>query len=634
MSDQEEQQENEGQDEVVLEEQVPEGEEVVADKDLGALGMVPEKAAEEQTKDKEGDEDKEDNNEKEQEEEDEEFPVDPNDPALAARVAYIRQLREFFKELSLYYRGKRLPKGGKELAALKKAFLEKGQEQVANATYSANGKTLTLLNRNGKLKYTIQMQAYRPPTREEQEAALEKQKRQITKAEGVYEAAIGELHRVSKTAIHGDIKTAQRRVAEADRLIQSLKHPERAITTYESVEIREIDFNRPFDVHKTLAYALHVASQKLQKTYAVPSDEAEEEAPPPEEVVGAKKRAILFAGKPLGTYDFLSSFYVNPFEYKGHEYTTAYQAIMATMADKFGEDETAEEIRNTEDPEAIDLTWDKVEGATQKTWNMQLESTIIKINRAKFAKNPKLAARLLKTGEARIAAVPPENETDAFQGIGLTEENPNALKKSRWKGKNIYGMALEQIREELAVVAVAEPTTEPAVTAKPRQLVRRVAATETTTTTAPVPTATETTTTTAPVPTATETAKPRRLIRRLIPLSATETASAVASKTVAVATQGVRNAAAAVTKGASNATTIVAKGATAATAAVAKEASNTATAVAQGASAATEVVAQGASAATAAVAQGAKAVVESASAAAKVVAQGVSNAATAVAKKL
>ena len=629
MSDQEEQQENEGQDEVVLEEQVT-GEEVVADKDLGALGMVPEKVPEEQTKDKEGDEDKEDNNEKEQEEEDEEFPVDPNDPALAARVAYIRQLREFFKELSLYYRGKRLPKGGKELAALKKAFLEKGQEQVANATYSANGKTLTLLNRNGKLKYTIQMQAYRPPTREEQEAALEKQKRQIAKAEGVYEAAIGELHRVSKTAIHGDIKTAQRRVAEADRLIQSLKHPERAITTYESVEIREIDFNRPFDVHKTLAYALHVASQKLQKTYAVPSDEAEEEAPPPEEVVGAKKRAILFAGKPLGTYDFLSSFYVNPFEYKGHEYTTAYQAIMATMADKFGEDETAEEIRNTEDPEAIDLTWDKVEGATQKTWNMQLESTIIKINRAKFAKNPKLAARLLKTGEARIAAVPPENETDAFQGIGLTEENPNALKKSRWKGKNIYGMALEQIREELAVVA--EPTTEPAATAKPRQLIRRVAATETTTTTAPVPTATETTT--APVPTATETAKPRRLIRRLIPLSATETASAVASKTVAVATQGVRNAAATVTKGASNATTIVAKGATTATAAVAKGASNTATAVAQGASAATEVVAQGASAATAAVAQGAKAVVESASAAAKVVAQGVSNAATAVAKKL
>uniref|UniRef100_A0A6C0K0X6 NADAR domain-containing protein n=1 Tax=viral metagenome TaxID=1070528 RepID=A0A6C0K0X6_9ZZZZ len=604
MSDEEGQQENEGQDEVVLEEQVT-GEEVVADEDLGALGMVPEKQGE-PTKKAEAEEDK---NEEEGGEE-EEVPVDPNDPALAERVIYIRQLREFFKELSLYYRGKRLPKGGKELAAIKRAFQEEGQEQVANATYSANGKTLTLLNRNGKLKYTMQMQPYRPPTREEQEAALEKQKRQIAKAEGVYEMAIAELHRVSKTAIHGDIKTAQRRVAEADRLIQSLKHPERAITTYESIEIREIDFDRPFDVHKILAYALHVGSQKLQKTYAVPSEEEAEEAPPPEEVLGAKKRVVIFAGKPLGTYDFLSSFYVSPFEYKGHEYTTAYQAIMATMAGKFGEDETAEEIQNTEDPEAIDLTWDKVEGATQKTWNMQLESTIIKINRAKFAKNPKLAARLLKTGEARIAAVPPENETDAFQGIGLTEENPNALKKSRWKGKNIYGMALEQIREELAAVAVAEPTT------KPRQLVRRVAATTTETTTA------------APVPTTEPTAtQPRRLLRRFVPLSATETASAVASKTVAVATQGVRNAATA-------ATAAVAQGASNATAAVAQGASNATAAVAQGATAATAAVAQGASTAAEVVAQGASVVAQGASAAAKVVAQGVSNAATAVVKKL
>lgn len=613
MSDEEqqEQQEREGEDEVVLEEQVT-GEEVVADEDLGALGMVPEKGAQVQ-KEEDKDENKNEEEKGEGEEEEEEFPIDPNDPALAARVIYIRQLRDFFKELSLYYRGKRLPKGGKELVALKKAFQEKGQEQPANATYSANGKTLTLLNRNGKLKYTIQMQAYRPPTREEQEAALEKQKRQIAKAEGVYEMAIAELHRVSKTDIHGDIKTAQRRVAEADRLIQSLKHPEKAITTYESIEIREIDFDHPLDVHKTLAYALHVGSQKIQKVYAVPSEEAAEEAPPPEEVLGAKKRAIVFASKPLGTYDFLSSFYVNPFEYKGHEYTTAYQAIMATMADKFGDDEKAEEIRETEDPEAIDLTWDKVEGATQKTWNMQLESTIIKINRAKFAKNPKLAARLLKTGEARIAAVPPENETDAFQGIGLTEEDPNAQKKSKWKGKNIYGMALEQIREELAAVAgAAEP-----VAAKPRQLVRRVSATETTAETAPETTAT--------------TAQPRRLIRRLVPLSATETASAVASKTVAVATQGVRNAAAAVTQGASNATTVVAKGASNATAAVAKEASNTATAVADGASKATAAVAEGAAKV---VAQGAAAVVQGATAAAKVVAQSVSNAATAVAKKL
>ena len=56
MSD-EEQQEREGEDEVVLEGQVT-GEEVVADEDLGALGMVPEKVAEEKKEEEDKDENK------------------------------------------------------------------------------------------------------------------------------------------------------------------------------------------------------------------------------------------------------------------------------------------------------------------------------------------------------------------------------------------------------------------------------------------------------------------------------------------------------------------------------------------------------------------------------------------------
>lgn len=503
--EQQEQQEREGEEEG----STPLNEEVVADEDLGALGVIPEKAvAEEEAKEEEEEE------EEKKEEEDVEEPIDPNDPVLEERRTYLRRIAAFFKELGLYYRGNRMPKGAAKAKAMKR-FRLRGEELPANATYSENGETLTRLSRTGKLKDTITMQDYRPPTRDEQTAFDEKRSQIIRKAEKDYEAAIDELRRVEKTKVRGDIKQAQRAVAMADRHLYRSRYPEKAIELYKSVEIRQIDFDQPRNEHRVSVFALQVATRKRQDVYVVP--EKGEETSVAEEEPVKPKRKIIFAAKPVGEYDFLSSFYVHPFDYKGHRYTTAYQAIMATIASKFGNDETAKEIQGTAEAADIDITWDKLVGVTHAAWNLQLESLSIKINRVKFAKGSELAAKLLKTGDAQIAAVPPEDETDSFQGIGLTEENPDSAKPSKWKGRNVTGLALEQIREELSVtVATEEPK------------------------------------------------KPKRLLRRLVPLSATSTVTNAATKGASVvanaATKGASVVANAATTGLSAAANVVTKG--------------------------------------------------------------------------
>ena len=261
---------------------------------------------------------------------------------------------------------------------------------------------------------------------------------------------------------------------------------------------------------------------------------------------------------------------------------------MSVIAHAFGDDEKAEEILATEDPSEIDLTWDTLEGVTRKAWELQLTSLIIKVNRAKFVKLPALAAKLLKTGDARIAAVPPENETDPFQGIGLTEENPDSLKKSKWKGKNVFGLALEQIREELGAKEtanekpkVAEPTAE-----QP-----------------------------AAEPTAEPAAAPKRLLRRLVPVSATEAVSLI-------------------TKGASAVTDAAVQGASTVAGAAAQGASTVAGAAAQGAATVAGDARAVASAVTNVATKAASAVTDAASTAATKAAYAVTDAASTAAASL
>jgi ribA/ribD-fused uncharacterized protein len=65
--------------------------------------------------------------------------------------------------------------------------------------------------------------------------------------------------------------------------------------------------------------------------------------------------------------------------------------------------------------------------------------------RAKFSQNQALKDYLLATGDAILVEAAPR---DRLWGIGMGENNPDVADQKKWKGRNLLGKALMQVRDE------------------------------------------------------------------------------------------------------------------------------------------------------------------------------------------
>jgi ribA/ribD-fused uncharacterized protein len=110
--------------------------------------------------------------------------------------------------------------------------------------------------------------------------------------------------------------------------------------------------------------------------------------------------------------------------------------------------DAALEVLSTRDPKkqkkigrTIKMTMEILE-----TWEVFRTSVIYDANKAKFTQDKELKEALFATrGTTLVEAAP----NDAIWGIGLTEDDPKALNRATWQGKNLLGEILTQIRIEL-----------------------------------------------------------------------------------------------------------------------------------------------------------------------------------------
>ena len=77
-------------------------------------------------------------------------------------------------------------------------------------------------------------------------------------------------------------------------------------------------------------------------------------------------------------------------------------------------------------------------------WNDKKRQIVVQGNGHKFSQNPELQAFLLATGDKIIVEASPR---DQIWGIGLGPENPKALHPSTWRGQNLLGFALMEVRD-------------------------------------------------------------------------------------------------------------------------------------------------------------------------------------------
>ena len=142
----------------------------------------------------------------------------------------------------------------------------------------------------------------------------------------------------------------------------------------------------------------------------------------------------------------LSQWYDAPFTHQGHRYYTSEHWMMAEKARLFGEPETAKVIIQTRKPGKVKALGRQIAAFDQDVWNKHRFEIVVQGNVLKFLQNPRLQEFILSTGYRVLVEASP---VDQIWGIGLAGHDPKARIVEEWKGENLLGFALMEVRDRL-----------------------------------------------------------------------------------------------------------------------------------------------------------------------------------------
>ena len=123
--------------------------------------------------------------------------------------------------------------------------------------------------------------------------------------------------------------------------------------------------------------------------------------------------------------------------------------MMAEKARLFGDEEVREEIMNTSDPKLMKALGRKVRNFDPQVWDKVKYSIVLNGNYYKFTQNKEMMDFLLSTGDKILVEASP---MDTIWGIGFGKENEKAKNVAMWRGQNLLGFALMEVRDEIRKV--------------------------------------------------------------------------------------------------------------------------------------------------------------------------------------
>lgn len=129
-----------------------------------------------------------------------------------------------------------------------------------------------------------------------------------------------------------------------------------------------------------------------------------------------------------------------------HMYCCMEQFMMAQKAELFGDEEIRKEIMQCSDPKQIKALGRKVRNFDETVWNKVKYSIVLNGNFMKFTQNAELREFLLSTGDDILVEASPY---DAIWGIRMSANNENAENPMKWRGQNLLGFALMEVRDEI-----------------------------------------------------------------------------------------------------------------------------------------------------------------------------------------
>lgn len=161
----------------------------------------------------------------------------------------------------------------------------------------------------------------------------------------------------------------------------------------------------------------------------------------PENICQKKEGNVTFF---FGKDTALSNFYESHFDLDGNHFSSSEQFIQYSKAMLFKDSHCAAKIMAAASPEQQKALGRKVANFDKDQWAMAAGDLIIRGLAQKFEQNLEARAALIKTGVTTLAEC---SARDTLFGIGLSLRDPDRCNQSKWKGKNLLGKMLTQVRD-------------------------------------------------------------------------------------------------------------------------------------------------------------------------------------------
>lgn len=157
--------------------------------------------------------------------------------------------------------------------------------------------------------------------------------------------------------------------------------------------------------------------------------------------VGKKKMIFFFSPD-----HYLSQWYPCRFIIDDIEFTCTEQWMMYAKAMLFQDLDCANAILATSSAKMQKNLGKKVTNFDDNIWNIHKKEIVFKGNFAKFSQNAELKTYLLSTKGKVLAEASPY---DKIWGIGLSMDDEMRFNMTKWRGQNLLGEVLMQVRDAL-----------------------------------------------------------------------------------------------------------------------------------------------------------------------------------------
>lgn len=142
-----------------------------------------------------------------------------------------------------------------------------------------------------------------------------------------------------------------------------------------------------------------------------------------------------------------SQWHATPFRLEDRDFATAEQWMMFGKARLFGDEAAAAAILATPDPSVQKRLGQTVAAFDQATWDAHKVDIVHRGSIAKFGQNDGAWRQLFATGPAMLVQA---NPRDWIWGVGLSADDSAINSPGNWRGENLLGRILTDVRSRLA----------------------------------------------------------------------------------------------------------------------------------------------------------------------------------------